>query len=59
MAEGNLQGDFTAIARVRKPVFSSGTLAMAVTMAAAIRFQCDTGVLPPIVHAMTPTAPWP
>jgi hypothetical protein len=54
MAEGNLQGDFyQRIARVRKPVFSSGTLAMAVTMAAAILgASVDTGVLPPIVHAM-------
>ena len=41
------------IARARKPVFSSGTLAMAVTMAAAIMgASVDTGVLPSIVHAL-------
>jgi hypothetical protein len=54
MAEGNLQGDFyRRIARVRKPVFSIGTLAMTVTMVAAILgASVDTGVLPPIVHGM-------
>jgi hypothetical protein len=52
MAEGNLTGDhYRRIAAVRKPVFSIGTLAMAVTMVAAILGGgVDTGVLPPIVH---------
>lgn len=41
------------IARARKPVFSSATFAMAVTMTAAILgASVDTGVLPSIVHAM-------
>ena len=40
------------IAAARKPVFSIGTLAMAVTMVAAIMgASVDTGVLPPMVHA--------
>ena len=54
MAEHNLTGDFhRRIAAERKPVFSIGTLAMAVTMVAAIiGASVDTGVLPPIVHAM-------
>jgi hypothetical protein len=41
------------IAQARKPVFSIGTFAMAVTMVAAILgASVDTGVLPPVVHAM-------
>ena len=54
MAEGGLTGDyFRRIAIARKPVFSIGTLAMAVTMATAILgASVDTGVLPPIVHGM-------
>jgi hypothetical protein len=54
MAEGGLTGDqYRRIAIARKPVFSVGTLAMAVTMVAAIMgASVDTGVLPPIVHAM-------
>ena len=54
MAEGHLTGDhYRRIAAARKPVFSIGTLAMAVTMVAAIiGASVDTGVLPPIVHAM-------
>jgi hypothetical protein len=54
MAENQLTGDhFRRIAAARKPVFSIGTLAMAVTMVAAILgASVDTGVLPPIVHAM-------
>src|SRR5205814_8024522 len=54
MAEGGLSGDqHRRIALARKPVFSIGTLAMGVTMAAAILgASVDTGVLPPIVHAM-------
>ena len=54
MTEGGLSGDFyRRIAALRKPVFSIGTLAMVVTMIAAILGGgVDTGVLPPIVHAM-------
>src|SRR5262245_32530716 len=54
MAEYHLTGDyFRRIAVARKPVFSIATLAMAVTMAAAIMgASVDTRVLPPIVHAM-------
>ena len=54
MAEGGLTGDqYRRIARVRKPVFSVGTLAMSVTMVAAILgASVDTRVLPSIVHAM-------
>jgi hypothetical protein len=53
MTEGGLTGDFyRRIAAVRKPVFSIGTLAMVVTMIAAILGGgVDTGVLPPMVHA--------
>ncbi len=54
MAEHRVTGDYyRRIASARKPVFSIGTLAMAVTMVAAIMgASVDTGVLPPIVHAM-------
>ena len=54
MAEHHLTGDyFRRIAVARKPVFSMATLAIAVTMTAAILgASVDTGVLPPIVHAM-------
>jgi len=54
MAENGMTGDYyRRIAAVRKPVFSAGTLAMAVTMVAAILgASVDTGKLPPIVHAM-------
>ena len=54
MAEGHLAGDhYRRVAAARKPVFSIGTLAMMVTMAATILgASVDTGVLPPIVHAM-------
>src|SRR5262249_33538017 len=54
MAEHNVAGDYyRRIAAARKPVFSIGTLAMAVTMTAAILgASVDTGVLPPMVHAM-------
>jgi hypothetical protein len=53
MAEGQLTGDYhRRIAAARKPVFSIGTLAMAITMTAAILGGgVDTGVLPPMVHA--------
>jgi|ERR1043165_6766196 len=54
MTEHSVAGDYyRRIAAARKPVFSVATLAMAVTMAAAIMgASVDTGVLPPIVHAM-------
>lgn len=54
MKEHSVTGDFhRRIAAARKPVFSMATLAMAVTMIAAILgASVDTGVLPPIVHAM-------
>jgi hypothetical protein len=54
MAEHSVAGDYyRRIAVARKPVFSIATLAMAVTMVAAIMgASVDTGVLPPIVHAM-------
>jgi len=54
MAEHQVTGDYyRRIAAARKPVFSIGTLAMAVTMTAAILgASVDTGVLPPTVHAM-------
>ena len=41
-----------AVARARRPVFSMGTLAMALTMLAAILGGgVDTGVLPVVVHS--------
>jgi len=54
MVEHSVAGDYyRRIAAARKPVFSIATLAMAVTMVAAIMgASVDTGVLPPIVHAM-------
>ena len=54
MIEGGLTGDyFRRIARARKPVFSIATLAMGVTMTAAILgASVDTGVLPAVVHGM-------
>ena len=54
MAEHTITGDYyRRIAAARKPVFSIGTLAMAVTMTAAIiGASVDTGVVPPVVHAM-------
>ena len=53
MAEHRVAGDYyRRIAAARKPVFSIGTLAMVVTMVAAIMgASVDTGVLPPMVHA--------
>lgn len=52
MAEHRVTGDYyRRIAAARKPVFSIGTLAMAVTMVTAILgASVDTGVLPPMVH---------
>ena len=54
MAEGNLTGDhYRRIAVARKPVFSIGTFAMAMTIVAALLgASVDTGMLPPAVHAM-------
>jgi hypothetical protein len=54
MKEHNVAGDYhQRISAARRPVFSIGMLAMAVTMAAAILgASVDTGVLPPMVHAM-------
>jgi hypothetical protein len=54
MAEHSVAGDYyRRIAIARKPVFGIGMLAMAVTMVTAILgASVDTGVLPPIVHAM-------
>jgi hypothetical protein len=54
MTEHAVAGDYyRRIAAARKPVFSIGTLAMTVTMITAILgASVDTGVLPPIVHAM-------
>ena len=54
MVEHSVAGDYyRRIAAARKPVFSIATLAMAVTMIAAIMgASVDTGVLPPMVHAM-------
>jgi hypothetical protein len=54
MAEGHLTGDqYRRIAAVRKPVFSIGTFAMAVTIVTALMgASVDTGMLPPLVHAL-------
>src|SRR6266576_2714325 len=54
MTEYHVTGDFyRRIASARKPVFSIGTLAMAVTMTTAIiGASVDTGVLPPMVHGV-------
>jgi hypothetical protein len=53
MAEHSVTGDYyRRIAVARRPVFLVATLAMAVTMVAAIvGASVDTGVLPPAVHA--------
>ena len=53
MAEHHVTGDYyRRIAAARKPVFSIGTFAMALTMVTAIiGASVDTGVLPPMVHA--------
>jgi hypothetical protein len=54
MAEGQLTGDYyRRIALARKPVFSVGTVAMAVTIVTALLgASVDTGMLPPVVHGM-------
>jgi hypothetical protein len=53
IAEHHVAGDYyQRIAAARKPVFSIGTVAMAVTMVTAILgASVDTGVLPPMIHA--------
>jgi hypothetical protein len=53
MAEHGMTGDYVRrISAARKPVFSIGTFAMAVTMVAAILgASVDVGALPAIVHA--------
>lgn len=53
MAEGGVSGDhYRRIARARKPVFSIGALAIALTMITAIfGASVDTGVMSPMVHA--------
>ncbi len=54
LAEHKVPGDYyRRIAAARKPVFSIGTLAMAMTMTTAILgASVDTGVLPPVIHGM-------
>jgi hypothetical protein len=54
MTENSLTGTYyQRVALARKPVFSIATVAMAVTMVTAILgASVDTGVLPPVVHAM-------
>jgi hypothetical protein len=52
MSEHSVTGDYyRRFAVARKPVFSIGTFAMALTMLTAILgASVDTGVLPPMVH---------
>ena len=51
--EHYVAGDYYTRISAARPVFSIATLAMAVTIVAAILgASVDTGVLPPIVHAM-------
>src|SRR5262249_27377965 len=54
MAEYHVAGDYYArIRAARRPVFSIATVAMIVTIVAAIMgASVDTGVLPPVLHAM-------
>jgi hypothetical protein len=54
MAENSVDGDyFRRIAAARKPVFTIGTLAMALTMVTAILgASVDVGVMPAVVHGM-------
>ena len=54
VAEGNLSAELYArVARARKPVFSIATIAMLITMLAAILGGgVDTGVLPAGIHAL-------
>jgi hypothetical protein len=52
MAEERVSGDYyQRVAAARKPVFSIGTIAMAVAIVTALLgASVDTGVLPPMVH---------
>ena len=52
MAEGHLIGDFySRIAAIRKPVFSTGPVAMGATIVAALLgASADTNMIPPVVH---------
>ena len=54
MIEHSVAGDYDQrISAARKPVFSVGAFAMAATMITAIiGASVDTGMLPPMVHAM-------
>jgi hypothetical protein len=54
MAEHSVAGDYyRRITAARKPVFSIATLAITLTMITAIMgASVDTGVLPPMVHAL-------
>jgi hypothetical protein len=54
MAEHSVAGDYyRRITAARKPVFSIATLAITLTMITAILgASVDTGVLPPMVHAL-------
>lgn len=53
-AEGGLSNEFeNRIKRARKPVFSIGTYAMLLTIVTGLMgASVDTGVLPPMIHAM-------
>ena len=52
--QGGLAGDhYAAIAHARRPVFSTGTVAMALTMVTVIiGGGVDTGIIPPVAHAV-------
>ena len=54
VTEGGLPARFVSdIAEARRPVFSIGTLAIALTMATAIvGGGTDTGVIPPAIHGL-------
>ncbi|MCY4636468.1 MAG: hypothetical protein OXG04_18515 [Acidobacteria bacterium] len=54
VTDGGLSDELhLAVARARRPVFSTGTLAMALTMFAAILGGgVDTGVLPAVAHSL-------
>lgn len=54
MAEGQVAGDYVdRIAAARKPVFSIASYAMVATiLTALLGASVDTGMLPPMVHAM-------
>jgi len=60
MAEHHVTGNYYArIAAARKPVFSIASLAMVVTIIAAILgASVDTGVLPPIVQVLPKATEW-